>query len=292
MLRRKMKSKGFTLIELLVVIAIIAILAAMLLPALADAKQKSLQTKCVSNLRQWGIALQLYCGDNKDTPPRDGFSADSAWPGSPGPDGTPNDPYAWFNTLPFYMATKPLTYYYNNHVGINGIPTGVPQNYMPFPGRSGSPIWHCPSAQMTDAQVSMLGTPPSPPGADGFFSYDMNIDLKDNGSGATDYYNYPAMPKIANLFRPSSVVFMFDCCFNPVTEVDNSDPTFNSVNPANRFKSFASRHSSGGVINFCDGHAQYYKIFYVTNGADFANKVEALRPDIIWNDVYRQSLGQ
>ncbi len=100
---------GFTLIELLVVIAIIAILAALLLPALSKAKQTAYKAACASNLKQWGVAITMYAGDNGDRFPdlTVGNPADTAGKGAAD--------FAWmpyaFNTgfYPTYLYKNRLT---------------------------------------------------------------------------------------------------------------------------------------------------------------------------------------
>ena len=91
------RSTAFTLIELLVVIAIIAILAAMLLPALAKAKERAKAIQCVNNAKQMGLATMLYAGDNNECYPY-GINSknDANWA----------DPSAWYIQLLPYLGSS------------------------------------------------------------------------------------------------------------------------------------------------------------------------------------------
>jgi prepilin-type N-terminal cleavage/methylation domain-containing protein/prepilin-type processing-associated H-X9-DG protein len=275
--------RAFTLIELLVVIAIIAILAAMLLPALTKAKEKAKQASCLSSQRQWALSIQMYFGDNTDHMPRDGMDSGGSYPGANGAEADMN---AWFNTLPPYLGEKLFKDYF---VGVTGVPV-TDMGIIPFPNDKGK-IYNCPGATMSPGTVQTIL---SGSGKHGFFSYQMNLDLKtDPGvAGFATRMAYPKMPRVTSFRQPVATVFMFDGVFDPVSERDvNSAPTYNSVNPANRQNSFASRHSKGGIINFFDGHAQYYKTAYVktppTSTAPPGGHGEGILPDIIWDPPYR-----
>ena len=87
--------RGFTLIELLVVIAIIAVLAALLLSAISRVKEKAKAVDCLNNLKQWGLATQLFALDNNDFLPKDGT-----------PNGTSLNE-GWYNDLPRVLRLAP-----------------------------------------------------------------------------------------------------------------------------------------------------------------------------------------
>lgn len=124
--------EGFTLIELLVVIAIIAILAAMLLPALSRAKAKAQTTQCINNMKQLQLCWHMYCDDNNDSLPPNGTQAmGTSWV-----DGS-----AHSDTTPLFIEAG-LLYPYNKSHAIYACPAN--QRRLPIATAPDALYWHAP----------------------------------------------------------------------------------------------------------------------------------------------------
>jgi prepilin-type N-terminal cleavage/methylation domain-containing protein/prepilin-type processing-associated H-X9-DG protein len=244
-----MKTKrGFTLIELLVVIAIIAILAAMLLPALAKAKEKAHRISCTSNLRQWGLAQNMYLDDNRNIFPLPKIA--TATPGSSGyNENTPGwsnfadfhnagqGDNAWFNALPAYVSGKPLW--------------EIAASAMSGNFTSSRKIFDCPAV----TQPEEVSDPNRV-----VFNYGMNPK---GNTGLDASVVYGASFKSTMVQNASAFVFMADNRARSTDLPYYGTPTKEVGVQHCWVKQFSARHNVGGNLTFGDGHVAWFKYTYV-----------------------------
>jgi len=262
----RVAGRAFTLIELLVVIAIIAILAAMLLPALSRAKEKASGISCINNLKQLTLAAHLYAGDFQDAIPPN----------------VVNDPRAWVSGD---VSVLP------GATNIADIRAAVL-----FPYNRSEPVYRCPGDKIGFNNTSGLRVR----------SYSMNGMMGDNLGTAADVHPGIIENKKFSMVRnpgASQASLLIDEQADPAPSLSSIDDGYYAVEYASKGPTWrnipASRHGNGGQLSFADGHAQRLKWLEPTtqslrgngrSGAAAVTKFKDRDIEQLWKSTYPPEL--
>lgn len=228
---------GFTLIELLVVIAIIAILAALLLPALSTAKEKAHRAKSISNLRQLSIAWQLYADDNEGKLVANGYG--TAGVGNPDSVG---DTRLW-------VLGATHKFQSGQFEGLTNANYLTDPKYAAFADYLKSPgVYKCPADRSTFGGLPKIRTY----ALNGYLNW-----VKPDGGGdfsqSPAHVNFHKQSDLA-LANPAGILQFIESAPNWICH-----PGFGIVMSGLYYQFPAVDHANGGVQSFTDGHVEYKK---------------------------------
>jgi prepilin-type N-terminal cleavage/methylation domain-containing protein/prepilin-type processing-associated H-X9-DG protein len=254
--------RGFTLIELLVVIAIISIIAAILFPVFAQAREKAREITCVSNARQVGMAVQMYLQDNDETMPifemYNRAASDGGPPGSPTHKGVEDEVAPYTKSVDLFRCPDDS----------GGPSTGGP-TYHDYYG----------SSYRFDQADYTIQAGPLHGGATGQGSFEDDTELDDASAVTAGAVMAPATPQVvtdSQFVVPAQTRIMRDEMFPWFSAQSDPNGTRYGYAPAY----YQQWHPRGGTVIFVDGHAKF-----ITSESAF--DVIATTPDgHTYNDGY------